>query len=186
MAFPHELLLPDKEELNSNFFTRMLQYESRHSQMFYKYVLLKISQNTQENTCTGVFILIKFATSSKRDSSTGVLLWILQKIFTGHLQRLLLHSNLRKAVIGRFLDLSYHSPKEIVSARKVFLRRFRFHLKVLVKIEQKKFSTMVSKYVNTEAAIQMFYQVSAFKLSAKSWQNTYGGVVNFEFCFLDC
>ena len=36
MAFPHELLSPDKEELNSNFFTRMLQYESRHSQMFYK------------------------------------------------------------------------------------------------------------------------------------------------------
>ena len=45
---------------------------------------------------------------------------------------------------------------------------------------------MVSKCVNTEAAIQMFYQISAFKLSAKSWQNNSGGVVNFEFCFLDC
>ena len=162
----------------------MLQYESRHSQMFYKYVLLKISQNTQENTCTGVFILIKFATSSKRDSSTGVLLWILQKIFTGHLQRLPLHSNLRKVVIGWFLDLSYHSPKEIVSARKVFLRRFRFHLKVLVKIEQKKFSTMVGKYVNTEAAIQMFYQVSAFKLSAKLGKIPMAELLILSFVFL--
>ena len=39
-------------------------------------VLLEISQNSQENTCTRASFLIKF--QAKRDSGTGVFLWILR------------------------------------------------------------------------------------------------------------
>ena len=47
-----------------------------------KMVFLKISQNLQENTFVGVFFLIKLQASGlklyqKRDSNTGVFLWIL-------------------------------------------------------------------------------------------------------------
>ena len=42
-------------------------------------IFLKISQNSQENTCAGVSFLIKLqARSEKRDSGTGVFLWILR------------------------------------------------------------------------------------------------------------
>ena len=53
-----------------------------------------------------------------------------------------------------------------------------------MKIEQKKFSTMVGKYVNTEAAIQMFYQVSAFKLSAKLGKIPMAELLILSFVFL--
>ena len=57
--------------------------------VFGKNVFLKISQNLQENTCTTVSFLIKLQASDlqlyqKRDSGTGVFLWILQN-FQEHL-----------------------------------------------------------------------------------------------------
>ena len=45
-------------------------------------VLLKASQNSQENTCAGVSLFLE--TFLKSDSSTGVSLWSL-RIFSGHL-----------------------------------------------------------------------------------------------------
>ena len=50
-----------------------------------KKVFLKISQNSQEKTCVGVYILINLHTSGlqlyqKRDSEKGVFLWI-QRVF---------------------------------------------------------------------------------------------------------
>ena len=58
-------------------------HSSIRSDMFYKEVLLKVSENLQENTCVRVFFLIKLhtmqpATLLKRDSNTDVLLWILR------------------------------------------------------------------------------------------------------------
>ena len=46
---------------------------------------LKILQWSQESTCVGVYFLMKMLALSpvtflKRDSNTGVLLWLLQKI----------------------------------------------------------------------------------------------------------
>ena len=48
-----------------------------------KQVLLEISQNSQENTCVKVSILIKLQVSGnfiKIDSSTGAFLWILRNV----------------------------------------------------------------------------------------------------------
>ena len=43
-----------------------------------KKMLLNISQNSQENTCARVSFIIKLQLYEKRDSGTGVFLWILQ------------------------------------------------------------------------------------------------------------
>ena len=47
--------------------------------VLWKKVLLKISQNLQENTCARASFLIKLQAKAckKRDSGTGVFLWIL-------------------------------------------------------------------------------------------------------------
>ena len=56
--------------------------EAGTERVLLKKVLLKISENSQENTCVGVSFLIKLKVSGlqlyrKRDSDTGILLWIL-------------------------------------------------------------------------------------------------------------
>ena len=61
---------------------RLLQHSSRHYLPRQKQVFLKISQNSLENTCARVSFLIRFQASGlqlylKRDSGTGVFLWIL-------------------------------------------------------------------------------------------------------------
>ena len=56
--------------------------EADTGRVLLKKVLLKISENSQENTCVGVSFLIKLQVSGlqlyrKRDSHTGILQWIL-------------------------------------------------------------------------------------------------------------
>ena len=60
----------------------MLQAEASTGGVPWKKVFLKISQNSQENICARVSLLIKVMTWSlqfylKRDSGTRVFLWIL-------------------------------------------------------------------------------------------------------------
>ena len=70
-----------------------LKMKKEPSDVFYR---KKIPQNSQENTCARVSFLMKFQVSglhlfSKRDSGTGVFLWILRN-FEEHL----FYRNLRK------------------------------------------------------------------------------------------
>ena len=57
-------------------------FRSSRPEVYCKKVFLKISQNSQENTCTKVFFSIKLQAwdlqlYQKRDSGTGLFLWIL-------------------------------------------------------------------------------------------------------------
>ena len=76
-------------------FTFSILYRNIDSQMFFKICITKLSQILKENTCHGVSFFQKLqvwrpTTLSKRDSSTGGLLWNLQNFLktTFHTERI--------------------------------------------------------------------------------------------------
>ena len=65
----------------------LFHFRSSRSKMVCKKMFLKISQNSLENGCARVFFLVNLQAwglqlcfIKKKDSDTGVLLWILQNI----------------------------------------------------------------------------------------------------------
>ena len=68
---------------------REYTFRSSRPELLYKNVILKISENLQESTCTEVSFLVKCQAGGlqlyqKRDSGTGIVLWILRN-FREHL-----------------------------------------------------------------------------------------------------
>ena len=63
-----------------NIFLEFIHTEAVVQRCSVKKVFLKISQNSQENTCVGVSFLqvLGLQLYEKRDSNTGVFLWILR------------------------------------------------------------------------------------------------------------
>ena len=59
-----------QHDCNISYFILRNKLQKQPSEVFYKKVVFKISQYSQENNCVGVSLL-------KRDSSTGVSLWTL-------------------------------------------------------------------------------------------------------------
>ena len=59
----------------------LMVVKKRPPKVFYKKVFLKISQNSQENTCVGVSVLVKF-----RASSCNYIKKVKNTFFTEHLQ----------------------------------------------------------------------------------------------------
>ena len=61
----------------------IMEAQKQPPELFYKKGVLKVLQNSQENTCTRVSFLIKLQACKliKRDPHTGVFLWILQNFY---------------------------------------------------------------------------------------------------------
>ena len=62
-----------------------MTYLNSHPEVFYKKVLLKVLQNSQENSCEGISFSCSF--NEKRGSGTGGLLRILRNWFDVKIQK---------------------------------------------------------------------------------------------------
>ena len=70
--------LHDQIWINTMGFGQVLLSEAATEGILQKKIILKILQNSQENTFSKVSFLIKLQALGRRDSNTGIFLWILR------------------------------------------------------------------------------------------------------------